>query len=79
MDVAQMAQELCITEKEALHHLEHVVRSMGKGATLQVNPASCIQCGYVFRGRSRLSTPTKCPRCRSHRIIAPTFQIRGRR
>lgn len=42
---------------------------------IEVNPASCIGCGYVFLGRGRVSDPHKCPECHSERINKQKFRI----
>lgn len=56
------------TERE----IQHVIRSVGKGA-LVVEPAECEGCGFVFEDRRRLTTPSRCPRCRCERISEPVF------
>ena len=65
-----------ITEKEVIHHLEHLARSLAAhGQRLQVAPAQCCACGFVFEGRRRLAKPSRCPRCRSERIEPPVFHV----
>lgn len=55
--------------------LEHVRRSLGRGERFVIHPASCARCGFVFADRKRLSTPSRCPSCRSERIDDPSFRI----
>jgi predicted Zn-ribbon and HTH transcriptional regulator len=71
----QVSQELGIREREALEHLEHVARSARGSTPLRVEHARCIQCGFVFRKRSRLSPPSRCPRCKSERVEPPRFTL----
>ena len=42
---------------------------------IEVNPASCVGCNYVFSGRGRISDPHKCPECHSERINGQKFRI----
>jgi hypothetical protein len=35
----------------------------------------CQSCGFTFRDRSRLETPSRCPRCKRERIDEPLFRI----
>ena len=66
---------LGIREKEVYEHLVHVQRSMGNGVNLVSQPARCLNCEYVFRKRERLTTPGRCPVCRSERVSEPVFAI----
>jgi len=62
--------------KEAAREVEHAARS-SKPARLRVElPSSCMDCGYVFRDRRRLTTPSRCPKCRSEATTEPVFKIR---
>jgi hypothetical protein len=66
-----------ITEKEVYGHLEHIRVSLhAYGSHLEVTPAECRSCGFVFAKRDRLTTPGKCPICRSETIFEPLFAIR---
>ena len=72
----QISLELRIPEKEICDHLEHIRKTMHKGALhLRVEPASCHRCGFVFRKRDRLKKPGKCPLCRSELIADPLFAV----
>lgn len=76
----QTARELSarvgLPEKQVAGHLEHLGRSLkAAGQRLEVEPARCLDCGFVFRKRDRLSRPSRCPVCRSERLDAPRFAI----
>ena len=76
------AQDISIAvhlpEKEVYSHLEHIRRSLhATGAVLEVTPAECRSCGFVFTKRDRMTPPGKCPVCRSEAIDNPLFNIRG--
>lgn len=60
---------------EVYDHLEHIRKSLGK--KLDIVPAECKKCGFVFRKRERLKKPGKCPVCRSESIEEPLFSIRN--
>jgi predicted Zn-ribbon and HTH transcriptional regulator len=63
-------------EKDLLHHLEHLERSLVHGGEkLVVDPARCVACGYEFKERTRLGKPGRCPACKSTRITLPRFSI----
>ena len=65
-----------LAEKEVYPHLEHIRRSLqGEGRKLIVLPSSCLKCGFVFQKRQRMTTPGKCPVCRSESISDPLFSI----
>jgi predicted Zn-ribbon and HTH transcriptional regulator len=65
-----------IPEKQVAEHLEHLARTLrAHGERLVVEPARCLACGYVFRERARLTTPSACPMCRAERIASQRFRI----
>ena len=68
-----------VPEKQVAAHLEHLARSLkAAGERLRVEPARCLDCGFAFRKRDRLSRPSRCPVCRSERLDAPRFAIETR-
>jgi predicted Zn-ribbon and HTH transcriptional regulator len=63
-------------EKDVAEHLEHLERSLKpKGERLVIEPARCLACGFVFKTRTRFSTPGSCPECRSERVAPPAFRV----
>lgn len=65
-----------IKEKEVTTHLPHVEKSVSAGgARFVVEPSKCLECGFVFRKRGRLKTPSRCPVCRSEEITETRFGI----
>lgn len=67
-----------LPEKEVYSHLEHIRRSLHAfGAVLEVTPAECRNCGFIFAKRERMTSPGKCPVCRNEAILDPLFRIRG--
>ncbi|AFM23072.1 transcriptional regulator [Desulfomonile tiedjei] len=64
---------LHISEKEVYEHLPHVEKSLGNEHNLIAKPAACLDCGFVFKKRTRFTTPGKCPVCKSEGITPPIF------
>ena len=62
------------TLKEILEDLAHIEKSI-KPKKLQMIPADCKSCNFVFRERSRLSKPSKCPRCNSEWVESQVFYV----
>jgi predicted Zn-ribbon and HTH transcriptional regulator len=76
----ELSARVSISEKDVAHHLEHLARSLSReGERLVVDPANCEDCGFVFKKRERLSSPSRCPVCKSERIRPPRFGIERRR
>jgi predicted Zn-ribbon and HTH transcriptional regulator len=74
LDLGEISKLFGIKEKEVLDHLTHIEKSAHhRGFT--VEPASCQQCGFSFKKRTRLSTPSRCPVCKSEHISPPRFKI----
>jgi hypothetical protein len=77
--IRDISQELRISEKEALGHLEHIARSGAHGGRrLTITPASCNSCGYVFKKRQRLGKPGRCPVCKGEDISPPSYGLTAR-
>ncbi len=74
LDLREISKRFHIKEKEALGHLEHIARS-ARPKRFIMEPAYCLDCEFVFKKRDRLSTPSKCPLCRSLSITPPRFKI----
>lgn len=72
----ELSAQVGISEKDVAEHLEHLTRSLrAEGAALEVVPAQCLACGYVFTDRRRLTRPGACPSCRATRIDPPAFRL----
>jgi transcriptional regulator len=75
--VDDLARKVGATAKAVLVDLEHVRRGLKAGDRWIVLDAACLSCGFVFRGRERIQTPSRCPDCRSEDIEDPRFEIAG--
>ena len=70
----QLANYFQTTLKEILEDLEHIQKSI-KPKKFKIAPSYCKSCNFVFRERSKVSKPSKCPRCKSEWIEAQMFFI----
>jgi transcriptional regulator len=76
LTAADIGQRLGLREREVVAHIEHLQRSLAHaGMRLEVLPAECRSCGFVFKKRERRGRPSACPQCRSERIEPPRFRI----
>jgi predicted Zn-ribbon and HTH transcriptional regulator len=71
MDLREISQLFRIREKDVLDHLQHISRS----ARLKMEPAACLECGFSFKKRDRLNTPSRCPLCKSESISPPRYRV----
>jgi hypothetical protein len=73
----QLAQMLGIRERQVEEHLPHIVKTIMRDRTKRfvLDPARCQDCDFVFRERKRLTSPSRCPQCRSESIAAPRYGI----
>ena len=77
MGARELSQVMGIREKEVYDHLSHITRSLAaRGKKLNVQPYSCLGCGYVFQDRKRFTRPSRCPRCKESRLQEATYRIR---
>jgi transcriptional regulator len=78
VDAKEISALVGISEKDVHGHLEHIRLTLHRaGRRLQVRPAECVKCGFLFAKRERLTKPGKCPVCRGESIHAPVFSVSG--
>lgn len=78
MDALELSREVSIREKEVYDHLAHIARSLAaKGNKLEIHPARCLSCGYVFKHRQRFTRPGRCPHCKNSHLQSPSFSAKG--
>ena len=75
----QLAQMVGLPERQVEEHLTHVAKTIARDRTRRfiLEPAMCPNCEFVFRERTKLTRPSRCPRCRSEGISAPRYGIEG--
>ena len=62
---------------EIIEDLEHVRRSVQRPHVFKHFPSKCRDCGFLFKERSRMKAPSKCPNCRSESIEEAKYFIRN--
>ena len=76
LGVRELSQELHIMEREVYPHLEHISRSAkAMGKKLSVTPARCLDCGFMFKDRKKLTPPGHCPKCKGTHLQRPLYNI----
>ncbi|MCL6621060.1 MAG: transcriptional regulator [Syntrophobacterales bacterium] len=78
LSALELSRRLGLPEKEILEHLAHLARAPGPGLEFVLEPSVCKLCGFVFAKRERLTTPSRCPRCRGQSLSRPRFWLRPR-
>lgn len=75
-----LAHSLSIPERQVEDHLAHIAKTLahGREGRFLLEPSACEDCGFAFRGRTRLTRPSRCPKCRSEAITPPRFEIVSR-
>jgi predicted Zn-ribbon and HTH transcriptional regulator len=74
----RLAEIVGISERQVEEHLGHIVKSVARDRSLRfvLEPSECQGCGFVFRERSRITRPSRCPRCRGEVITEPRYSIK---
>ncbi|MEM4336746.1 MAG: transcriptional regulator [Candidatus Woesearchaeota archaeon] len=76
MTARNLAEIFRVNMEYILEDLKHISLSIRKfHKKLEIRPAICNTCGFVFKDRKMLSRPTKCPKCRKEDITEPIFYI----
>jgi hypothetical protein len=71
-----VSQILRIREKDVYEHLTHIRKSVAaQHGKLIVVPARCLECGFVFGDRRRVTKPGRCPRCKGEHVQDPTYRV----
>ena len=79
ISLQHQANQFRVEMREISDDVEHIRQSIKGKADLVMQPAQCRQCGYVFKERSRVKRPSRCPRCKHERIMPPLFSIREKK
>jgi predicted Zn-ribbon and HTH transcriptional regulator len=64
-----------VTKKTIVDDLAHIARSVAPRQRLQILAPVCEECGFRFKGRSRFSDPSRCPRCKNEHLSSQRFRI----
>lgn len=76
MTLQELADLINVPVKTVVQDIDSVRKTIKyDNKRIEVRPATCLSCNYVFSGRSRVSDPHKCPECHSERIAPQKFRI----
>jgi predicted Zn-ribbon and HTH transcriptional regulator len=70
-----LSSAMGLSFREVLHHLGHVKKSIRPPRRFIVGPAKCLECGFEFKDRRKLHSPSRCPKCKATHIQDPTYGI----
>ncbi len=68
-----LAREMGMKVRDVVDDLEHVRRTAGHAFRLE--PAVCSRCDHELSERKKLSAPSRCPACKSERVLGPWMRI----
>ncbi len=72
---SSIAREMGLRRGDVEEDLRHAVRSAAAaGHRLEVIPARCKDCGFVF-DEQRLTRPGRCPSCKGSRLFEPQIRL----
>ena len=84
-DYPLTAQDLCdilgLKKRSIIYEdIDHIARSVkNQGKQVIISPARCGKCQFIFKKMKSSKAPTKCPKCRSEWILAPSYLIRDKK
>lgn len=73
--VKDVAGQFGLRMSDAVDDLEHVRKS--NRDAFEIEWARCSKCEFSFEKRDKLTTPSRCPECKSERIEGPWVSIRS--
>nr|WP_244403834.1 transcriptional regulator [Pyrolobus fumarii] len=64
-------------EKRVYEEIMHAAKSLARQTNLRIYmvPPRCAKCGYTFTDLKKAKKPSRCPKCKSERILPPAFYI----
>jgi len=76
MTIQELADYFDVSYSRIIEDIESIRKTIRTHSMrFFVAPAECLNCGFVFRDRSRVDDPKKCPKCHSERIAPQKFRI----
>jgi predicted Zn-ribbon and HTH transcriptional regulator len=74
MTVRELAIHFRVPTEDIATDLKHIAKSV-LPQELRMEIPACKECGFVFKERSKLKPPSKCPQCKGMKITEPKFWI----
>jgi hypothetical protein len=76
MTIRDISQSVGIMEKDVVHHLEFIDKTVrAQKRRILMEAYYCMNCGFEFKNRKNFKKPGKCPSCREGRIAPTVFWI----
>jgi predicted Zn-ribbon and HTH transcriptional regulator len=77
MTTQQIAAVVKMSERQVEEHLGHIMKTVARDRSSRfvLRPSECNECDFVFRDRTRVTRPSRCPRCRGESLTDPRFSI----
>lgn len=75
LSAQQISNQFKVELKEILEDLGHIKISI-RPKKLISKPAFCKYCSFIFKERSKVKKPSKCPKCKSEWIQPQLFSIK---
>jgi predicted Zn-ribbon and HTH transcriptional regulator len=72
----ELADHFGATVPEIIEDLGHVRRSTQPPYIFKHQPPMCRSCGFLFKERAKLKTPSRCPRCKGESIAEGRYFVR---
>ncbi|MBW3014761.1 transcriptional regulator [Candidatus Woesearchaeota archaeon] len=72
--IQQLANMFRVEVHRIEEDLQHIEKSI-KPKKLKRDPAFCKHCGFVFRERSKINVPSRCPKCKSEWVQGAVYWI----
>ena len=67
---------LRVSEREAAFHLAHAIETASSKYRIEITPAHCKSCGFVFKERKKVAKPSRCPACKATRVEPAAYSIK---
>ncbi len=85
LTVDQIASSLGLNRSESsrlYNEITHAAKTLWRQSqgrvTIIMYPPVCAKCGYIFKKIKKPKKPSRCPKCKSERILPPLFSIKKR-
>jgi hypothetical protein len=75
LSLRELASLLRVHIKEIYADLPHIEKSIQRKGKLVITPAQCRKCGFTFKDRPKIKTPSRCPKCKGTWMEEAVFQI----
>ncbi|MFH0979010.1 MAG: transcriptional regulator [Candidatus Woesearchaeota archaeon] len=75
MTLRELAIQFKSTMKDTGKDLVHIAKSIQPEMELKMEIPVCRHCGYIYKERTRITRPSRCPKCKMEDITEPRFWI----